>query len=751
MLAILSDAAWDAYDQGLEDGEEPRKGDLLLCKKLTVVSTTYGPSEERIKLRIEDLELTGNFRKGIGQPSPLLERASIRASREKIEDLRLKQLQSDAPAEDDHDEEDEHEEEEEENVSDDGHPEINDVGVSAKTANVLHDPVPADVTHSEKHSERPTGLSRMSSPDRVAPPDHTSPATRNTASTQLESQLPLEVTPTQAIQAPRNPIRRTRGGFSIGREGFEPTRGVNLTGPQAPTLHARQARLSNTPPKNKLLDVISKLPGQAPKKQSPEPAALISAQVVNENIVAETPTKAKRSSETSTAPESTPVSRKRYRIPRDQKLLLEHPSSWIPSAPGHQFPHPNVPIGLLTAWNAKATGATNFAPPESSPIPEIEQSSAVKSLHTVQAEPQATAAAEPGDDSDTGSEESDTSEDEPIDWSQSPSRSQVLPPDSSAAHTSPRVSRPGSRNTVQSGPEHMPISIVDDEGNNASTRAKSIAGSINRERELPLLKESVASQAYTDSDRVNSTPIVHKTQSSSHSDSIRDQSPRAPNTSQHPTETNAKHSSERAANIPPSSLRSPALRASSRSPATLLGSSDLHAEDAMARPAGWPDGRQPPGASQPISAGMERPQPLADNHYGPIRPSTQQTPDHVRRSLGPNKHVLPDTSPMTPLGAPTGPRGFRWSQHGTLDRRSNGSTSDQERAPSGDFYRPSPSQPREDRLSSGRNAPEVQRPRETQTPTSTIEMESAVPRALPPSKYRQERSHYYRNVQQRQW
>ena len=31
VLAILSDTAWDAYDKGLEEGEEARKGDLVLC------------------------------------------------------------------------------------------------------------------------------------------------------------------------------------------------------------------------------------------------------------------------------------------------------------------------------------------------------------------------------------------------------------------------------------------------------------------------------------------------------------------------------------------------------------------------------------------------------------------------------------------------------------------------------------------------------------------------------------------------
>ena len=765
VLAILSDSAWDAYDKGLEEGEEARKGDLLLCKKLTVVSTTYGPSEERTKLRIEDLELTGNFRKVIGHPSPLLERPSIIALREKIEDLRLKQLQSEIPAEDDQEdvsaEEDEEmenapEEEDEEGVNDDNQGDRNAATVPANTANAPHEPAPADVALLEK--KLPTTVSRMS------PPNRTSPATHNTASTQLESQLPLNTTPTQAIPSPRNPVRRTRGGYSIGREGFEPTRGDNLTGPQAPTLHARHARLSESPPKPKLLDVISKLPGQIPKKRSPEPSAPVSAQVVNEDVVIETPTKAKRSLAPSTAhDESTPIARKRYRIPRDQKALLEHPSSWIPSAPGHQFPHPNVPIGLLTAWNARATGAAK-SPSQSSPIPEIEQSSEVKSLQPVQTEP-----AELEHESD-GSEDADTSDDGSlIEWSTSPSRSQALPPDSSAGHVSPHVSRPVSRDTARSGSERMPISIADDGASTSSAGNKSIAGSSNRHGELPLWKQSVASQGVAVGEWVSSTPVTNKTPRSNHS--AQNQSPRAPNTTQRSTGNNAEPFSERAY-VPSGSLRLPALPVASQSPSTPL------TRGAMARPIGHSGRRQPPGASQPMSADTKRPQPLADNHYGPVRASTQQKPDYRRRTFDSKELVPASTSPATPSGppiglrastgprsstydrrdpnavpleAPTGPRSSRGSQYGTSDRRSNGSSSGRDRAASGDSYRPSPSEPRGERVASGSKATDKRQPGGTQTPTSTNEMELAVPRAMPPNDYHQKRSQFYRHEQQRQW
>ena len=66
---VLSDAAWEAYDKGIaeEEGDEPRKGDLLICKRIVVVSTHWGPIDERITFRVDELEYAGNIRKPIGE------------------------------------------------------------------------------------------------------------------------------------------------------------------------------------------------------------------------------------------------------------------------------------------------------------------------------------------------------------------------------------------------------------------------------------------------------------------------------------------------------------------------------------------------------------------------------------------------------------------------------------------------------------------------------------------------------------
>ena len=315
----------------------------------------------------------------------------------------------------------------------------------------------------------------------------------------------------------------------------------------------------------------------------------------------------------------------------------------------------------------------------------------------------------------------------------------------------------------------MPISIADDGASTSSAGSKSVVGSSNRNGEVPRWKMLGAN------DRVISRPIAHKAPSSSHS--IRNQSPRAPGTTQRSTGVDLKPEFERVY-VPSSSLRSPALPVASQSPATPHGSSNKRAGDALERPAGQSDRRQAPGASQPMSASMRRSQLMADNFHGPMRPSTQQTPSYRRRTFDVKEHVVASTNPVTPSGPPpdlkastgprsstydrrdpdaippgerAGPRSWRGSQHGTYDRRSNGSIAERQRAPYVDSYRPSQSERRGDRIPSRSNSQDGRRPSGTQTPNSTNEMESAVPRALPQNNYHQARSQYYQNEQQRQW
>lgn len=724
----MSDAAWDAYDDGLEDGEEARKGDLILCKKITIVSTTYGPSEERVKLRIEDLELTGNFRKVIGSPVPLIQRAPIISSLKRIEDLRLKQLHSGKHPQGDEAEdevaikqEEIESEDEEEASNDDDQADIDAGDVSGETSNDLGTSAPALQTLPETPLRQP-------STEPHASLRHPTPPTvpSATAGAQIESQLPQKILQTQRPPQIRNPLRRNRGGFSMGREGFEPTRGDNLTGPQAPTLHARQARSPVEPPRNKLLDVISKLPGQSPRNLSPEPSAPVSAQVASEDIVVETPTKGKRSTETSTAQESTPAPRKRYRIPRDQKILLDSSSSWIPSAPGQQFPHPNVPVALLKTWNTRATGASK-PPLQSSPIPTLEQSSGVKSVEVVQPEPEATAAVEP----DSESEASDTSEDESIPWSQSPSRSQMLPPDSSAAHSPVRTSRPSSRNLALSDSERVPTSQSDYTHTGPSGAINSIpSGDVQQGSQgLDRTTASQRSKEMTLSNRSSREQLASTLGQTTH----------------YPAKTPVGTSLDRATRIPSSSMYSPALQ--SFSPGTSVPDY---------RTATQPTTGKTPAplvsrSTQPTPNGLKRAHPADDSFNTTVRHSTHQAFSQGHSSSGPRDDVLAPNSTSTPYGAPTGPRASTGPRYTKPSYQNRNMGLSQERKPPGDFYRPSPSDSRGRLSPASSNPADRQQTGGSKTPSSTIEMETAVPRPLPTSKYREERSNFYRDAQRRKW
>lgn len=724
----MSDAAWDAYDEGLEAGEEARKGDLILCKKITIVSTTYGPSEERVKLRIEDLELTGNFRKVVGSPAPLLQRTSILSSLRKIEDLRLKQLNSGSHAQGDEAEDvvaikqEEIEPEDEAEASNDDDQADNNAGdVSGQPSDTLGTTVPALQTLPETPLRHSSNEPHTSLRHRTPP---TVPSA--TAGAQIESQLPQEISQTQLPPQIRNPLRRSRGGFSMGREGFEPTRGDNLTGPQAPTLHARQARSTVEPPRNKLLDVISKLPGQAPRQLSPEPSAPISAQVATEDIVVETPTKGKRSTGTSTAQESTPAPRKRYRIPRDQKNLLDSSSSWIPSAPGKQFPHPNVPVGLLKNWNARATGATKPLL-QSSPIPTLEQSSGVKSIEEVQPKPEAVTTAEP----DSESEASSTSEDEPIDWSPSPSRNQVLPPDSSAAHSPVRTSRPSSRNLASSDSEHASIPQAED-AHAGPSGARNIIANGNKQWVSQGLDRKLASQSpkeMTVSNRSSRERLASTLGQKIH----------------YPAKTPVRTSLDRSTGMPSSSVRSPASQSDSRE-------TSVPGYRTATQPT---TGKKPTPlvsrSSQLTSNGLKRAYPADDSFNTPVRPSTQQAFSQRHSSLDSRNDVLVPNSTSTPPGAPTGPRASTCPRYTKSSYQNRNTGSSQDRRPPGDFYRPSPSGSRGRLSPANSNPAERQQAGGSKTPSSTIEMESAVPRPLPTSKYHEERSKFYRDAQRRKW
>jgi hypothetical protein len=826
VLVILSDPAREAYDKGIADerAKEARRGDFLICKRIVVVSTAWGPIEERITLRIEELEYAGNLRITIGKPNPLLQRPSIVALRERIESLALGTHQTDE-MEEGSDDEDEEDSAPALTPAPASAPEPMQSGQTESGASVdvemetvidtdpdvLPDAGPTPSLNPQQAREQEEEQTVVEGPSPL--PTHTSPiVSKSPAQFQIDTQLEVEATQARAPPTQvRNPVRRSRGGYSMGREGFETTRGDNLTGPQAPTLHQRKGHASAAPPKveppkDKLLNLLSKLPGQQPRNRTPEPSAPVSAQqeVTAEEVVVETPAKKKISlttiaveddavpapaqkpslaavpSETNrkrpppTSLESTRSAPRRiYRIPKNQQALLDDESSWLPPAPGHEFPHPNVPVELLALWNAKAEQAAN-SPSQPSPIALIERSSGEKSVEEVQCEAEAE---ESESESESDSDEL-VSADELIEWSQSQSRSQALPPDSSAGRpaSSAHTARLGSRNgaTPTQGPTSSRDGATPTRTQATSSRnvvsdtvvgskGKSIQGGSQRASPRPATKTP----------HPNESPA--QTANSEHAESLAKQKVRS--TAESYGNRGRNSARDIVASQPASSSRqnATALAGSSRpqaSPAmsqTAKQRSSQHnsplppASGANARPVQRQNLHRPattPVATQPIPTGPRKSAPLADNHRGPVQASTQQTP---HRPYKPTEPVA-SSSFATPSGAPTAPRAIRDARHSLPNRTSNGSvrnTPDPKSLPFNGFYAPQPSGKRRDTLPAEprketplsvppKNTPASQTSRRDPEATQISEMETSVPHALP-SDHHQRRSHYMSDAQRRKW
>ena len=791
VLVVLSDAAWEAYDKGISDerGDEPRKGDLLICKRIVVVSTAFGPFEERITFRIEELEYAGNIRITIGKPTPLLERPSIVSLRDRIENLFLNNHQNG--------------EMEDESVNEDE--ETNNgpavapaqsvqtqsgasVDVEMETVidvapEILADAVPTSSLNPQPaiQQEEEQAVAEAPSPR----PTHTSPiVSKSSAQFQIDTQLEVEATQAQAqAQAPpapvRNPVRRSRGGgYSMGHEGFETTRGDNLAGPQAPTLHKRigfaSAELPRAePPKDQLLNLLSKLPGVQPKNRTPEPSAPVSAQQEQmvEEVVVETPAKKKASATTiavedaAPAPaqkpslvvasneiqrkrkrvvpaslESTSAPRRIYRIPKNQQALLDDQSSWLPPAPGHEFPHPNVPVKLLSLWNTKAELDTSSTS-QPSPIALIKRSSGEKSVEEVQLEADA-------DESESDSEEL-MSADELIEWSQSQARSQALPPDSSAGPPpSAHSFRPGPKHHATSIQGHAAISTNGPSDTRKGSRGKSTSSGSQRESPRPVI--------------VAKSLLKQKDQAMLETYDKRVRNPAQDIVASHPASSSRQNATTPAG--APKTQASPAMSQTAKQRSTPQNSPRPPASGANARPVQRQNQQRPaatPVASQPIPTGPRKSAALADNHRGPVQASTQQTPHRPYKAAEPTV----GSSFATPSGAPTEPRAIRESRHSLPNRSLSGSsrtTPDPKSLPYGGFYCPQPSGQRRATLPPGSQkdtAPSKPKsdvpPSQTSKPnpagTQMSEMETSVPRALPTNEHRQERSKYMRGAQRRYW
>ncbi|OQN96132.1 hypothetical protein B0A48_18047 [Cryoendolithus antarcticus] len=480
--ATLTSEAWSAYEAGLEAGQEPSQGDLICCQKLSVISTPFGPSDERIQLRIEQLEYVGKYRKTLGDPKPVNQRPKVQQLLEEITRIRAEQ-------DDDH------------SVPLAGHaaaatnrtasgvaatggdrPRISLTGADDQAArsqshrsgsgsatgpahparsNLARSSQPLitnresgshfDTTLDQDSEDATSGnplLNLLTKTTRLPTKPVQISASAGTASCQPASKRrklshDTALTPgtqntfgTQAV----NPRRRKPA--SLDHDGVGMADGVNNAGPIPPT--SRRTDGGDVP----------QLPKAGSSHSSASPAhaevdrmnvaiidnAPTSAQIAPPDVVTSPRPRSRQqlthpaSNQPATArPDPTVESSSlgprltrltRHKVPANQMALLEAKTCHVPPLPGQSLPHPNVPIAVLQAWNRHRQSSSGYAAPAQ---PGTTLQSVLPPSHSGPSSPTRTSEQE----KEVHSSSSESDESEIIPWSQSPSQ-RALPLDSSA-------------------------------------------------------------------------------------------------------------------------------------------------------------------------------------------------------------------------------------------------------------------------------------------------------------------------------
>ncbi|CAK4030648.1 Hypothetical predicted protein [Lecanosticta acicola] len=355
----------------LEEETEQKFGhdtvhDVFQLKDFTVVSTTYGPEDGLVQLSVDNIEYEHHLRKTKGNPMPVQEAELILQLIHDIEQLRCPQ-----PAAEDHDE------------------------------------ATQDLEDQSGQVSHPNQIAPVQAVPTIAVPRSSmaAPASTSKAQSQISPRAPMQsqsagLAPCRASHL--KPDGRTKPlGRSLVRDGFEVATGVNLQRPvqaASGSLSSKQSKPSvrssegspveaNEARRTGLLSLFK----QGRKSPPRSPAAQPEARRASPDIIVETPTRTRPTgteralskvahsstglsthqhtrlerhpSPPSAQPPPSPnkdsrhstggsrLAHGRCKIPKDQMKILEKPSSWLPSLPGHQFPRPNVPIALLQKWN----------------------------------------------------------------------------------------------------------------------------------------------------------------------------------------------------------------------------------------------------------------------------------------------------------------------------------------------------------------------------------------------------------------
>ncbi|KAI7089016.1 hypothetical protein KC356_g2806 [Hortaea werneckii] len=352
--AKLSDTAVSVIEDELEEPlSTDMKGDVISITSINVVSTPYGPADGCLQLEVDNLQYLYHLRKTVGTPDAIGQRQNVSTLLEVIRTIRANQytdaLPTNAPSQ---------------------HPRLREHSVVPQSQAVVgsaHNGTGAPEAQPDERGSQPDNFSHSPAKTQTSPTIHS-----------------LQTQPIFATQA-KAPLKRSRKGPSLGKEGYEMAGGVNLAKPLGPALGIDK-NASPSPPRSiraessktntaQLLDLLAGGP-KAPSRAS-NPKELIEIDVASsaggDQVTAATPRverldttdhEALHDSQRSVkrrrlcAQDSdTRIEYARRRIPAQQQNLLDRKESWFPSAPGQVFPVPNVPIELLKAWDLAARDA----------------------------------------------------------------------------------------------------------------------------------------------------------------------------------------------------------------------------------------------------------------------------------------------------------------------------------------------------------------------------------------------------------
>lgn len=321
-------------------------GDVFRLKTFTVVSTPFGPSDSFIQFSVDSIEYEHHLRKITGQPTAIADHDDIRLLLDDITRLRCPQ-----PALADR-------------LDDDG--EGAQASRRRETSESGNQRIAKSFAHpngSNLHVPQ-TQVNGLAEQSRRLSKKRPLAATLEDDGFQLEAGVNLDrpLQPDSGLgrsnlglpqqAAPDGSVDRTKRLLELFGGNKQPPVAVQRAAPTQQSIDV----ISETPAKLKssVASIVESTKADVPPTTyfAPSEEGLRSGATSNRSPPSAQPDAPRPSAESMHRRPLSKAARRRHKIPANQQKLLDHPSSWLPSLPGHRFPQPNVPIELLSKWNA---------------------------------------------------------------------------------------------------------------------------------------------------------------------------------------------------------------------------------------------------------------------------------------------------------------------------------------------------------------------------------------------------------------